>query len=92
MVGAQSGGRASGATVFGMVKVSIKKNDPTESVSTFIGGRIRPSARTGGQPPPPRDFLGIGSENHLFITRKNIPILAQGETEEGSVGTQPSEG
>ena len=45
--------------MFGMVKVSIKKNDPTESVSTFIGGRIRPSARTGGQPPNPRDFLGM---------------------------------
>ena len=41
-------------------------------------------------PPNPRDFLGIGSENHLFIAPKTIPMMAQGETDEGSVGTQPS--
>jgi hypothetical protein len=35
-------------------------------------------------------FLGIGSENHLFIAPKTIPMMAQGETDEGSVGTQPS--
>ena len=35
-------------------------------------------------------FLGIGSENHLFIAPKTIPMMAQGETDKGSVGTQPS--
>jgi hypothetical protein len=44
----------------------------------------------GALPPNPRDFLGIGSENHLFIAPKTIPMMAQGETDEGSVGTQPS--
>jgi hypothetical protein len=40
----------------------------------------------------PEMFLGIGSENHLFIAPKTIPMMAQGETDEGTVGTQPSEG
>ncbi|MFM2012970.1 MAG: hypothetical protein RLZZ396_1754 [Planctomycetota bacterium] len=44
----------------------------------------------GALPPNPRDFLGIGSENHLFIVPKTIPMMAQGETMKGSVGTQPS--
>jgi len=47
---------------------------------------------SGALPPNPRDFLGIDSENHLFIAPKTIPMMAQGETDEGSVGTQPSEG
>jgi hypothetical protein len=40
----------------------------------------------------PEMFLGIGSENHLFIAPKTTPMMAQGETDEGTVGTQPSEG
>ncbi len=44
----------------------------------------------GALPPNPRDFLGIGSENHLSIEPKTIPMMAQGETDKGSVGTQPS--
>ena len=47
---------------------------------------------SGALPPNPRDFLGIGSENHLFIMHRNILIIAQGETDGGSVGTQPPEG
>ena len=38
----------------------------------------------------PRISLGMGSESHLFITGENIPIIAQGEAEGGSVGTQLS--
>ena len=46
----------------------------------------RAHAPAGALPPNPRDFLGIGSENHLFIAPKTIPMMAQDETDEGSVG------
>jgi len=52
--------------------------------------RAKSPCYSGALPPNPRDFLGIGSENHLFIAPKTIPMMAQGETDEGSVGTQPS--
>ena len=49
----------------------------------------RTHAPRGLCPRNPGIFSGIGSENHLFIAPKTIPVVAQGETDEGSVGTQP---